>query len=95
MLAEVLQGFRHNSDFDRARAAMLNKPIVALVNQEVALFSATNYRLLRSRGFTVRTTIDCIIATWCITNEATLLHADRDFAAFEQHLGLSVLHLPQ
>lgn len=91
MLAEVLQGFRYRSDFERARHAMLQLPVVALVSRELALLSATNYRLLRSRGITIRSTIDCLIATFCITNEITLLHADRNFSPFEEHLGLSVL----
>lgn len=59
----------------------------------VLLRSATNYRLLRARGFTIRSTIDCIIATYCIEGGHTLLHSDRDFDPFEQHLGLRVLHL--
>ncbi|WP_374689116.1 twitching motility protein PilT [Promineifilum sp.] len=38
-------------------------------------------------------TIDCLIASYCIANEFTLLHSDRDFSPFEEHLGLNVLHL--
>ncbi len=90
MLAEVLQGFRHQSDFDRARDALLRLPVVALVNRDLALLSAANYRRLRSRGVTIRSTIDCLIATYCITNEVVLLHSDRDFSAFERHLGLTI-----
>lgn len=89
MLAEVLQGFRHKADFDRARDAMLRLPVVALVGRDLALLSAANYRLLRSRGVTIRNTIDCLIATYCITNEVVLLHSDRDFSAFERALGLT------
>ena len=90
MLAEVLQGFRHQSDFDRARDALLRLPVVALVNRDLALLSAANYRRLRSRGVTIRSTLDCLIATYCITNEVVLLHSDRDFSAFERHLGLTI-----
>jgi len=90
MLAEGLQGFRQQSDFDRARDAMLRLPVVALGSRDLALRSAANYRRLRSRGVTIRNTIDCLIATYCITNEAVLLHSDRDFSAFERHLGLTI-----
>jgi predicted nucleic acid-binding protein len=38
----------------------------------------------------VRKTIDTIIATWCMENDCVLLHNDRDFDAFEMHLGLMV-----
>ena len=52
--------------------------------------AATNYRLLRSRGFTVPKTIDCLIATFCLTHGHILLHNDRDADAFEQVLDLPV-----
>jgi len=46
--------------------------------------------MLRRLGVTVRKTIDTLIATCCIRNGDVLLHDDRDFDAFEQHLGLQV-----
>ena len=39
----------------------------------------------------MRKTIDTVIATWCIENDHALLHSDRDFDAFEKHLGLEVV----
>ena len=39
----------------------------------------------------LRKTIDTIIATRCIESGYTLLHSDRDFDAFETHLGLLVM----
>jgi predicted nucleic acid-binding protein len=54
--------------------------------------SAQNYRFLRSHGHTVRKTIDCLIATFCLTEQHSLLHRDRDFDPFEKYLGLHVLH---
>lgn len=35
-----------------------------------------------------RKTMGTLIATRCIEDGLTLLHSDRDFAAFAQHLGL-------
>jgi predicted nucleic acid-binding protein len=55
------------------------------------MLSAENYRLLRRRGITVRKTIDCLIATFVIERGFSLLHSDRDFDAFEDHLGLHVV----
>ena len=52
---------------------------------------ARNHRALRSRGVTPRSTIDTIIATFCIAEGHDLLHCDRDFDPFERHLGLRVL----
>jgi len=41
---------------------------------------------------TVRSTIDCLLATLCIEEGHTLLHHDGDFDPFERYLGLDVLH---
>jgi predicted nucleic acid-binding protein len=42
-------------------------------------------------GVTVRKTIDTLIATRCIESGYDLLHNDRDFDPFAQHLGLRVV----
>ncbi len=94
ILAEVLQGFRHQKDFERARQAMTVFTIAPMVGTEIAIKSALNYRTLRAKGITIRKTIDCLIATFCIENRHTLLHLDRDFDMFEQHLSLRVYHPP-
>jgi predicted nucleic acid-binding protein len=58
----------------------------------LAVQAAKNYRMLRGRGRTVRKTIDVLIATFCIEQQHSLLHLDRDFDPFEEFLGLSVVH---
>ena len=55
---------------------------------ELAIEAAKNFRKLRALGFTVRKTIDTVIATRCIMDGLELLHSDRDFDPFEKHLGL-------
>jgi predicted nucleic acid-binding protein len=59
-----------------------------MLDPELAVTCARNYQLLRGQGVTVRKTIDCFIATYCIAAGVPLLHADRDFEPFETHLGL-------
>jgi len=92
ILAEVLQGFRDDADFEKARRTFGKYMQVEMVNPELALQSARNYRLLRRKGITVRKTIDSLIATYCIENEHDLVHNDNDFDGYEKHLGLSVIH---
>ncbi len=92
ILTELLQGFRQQSDFEEARAALERFSILSLVGKDNAILAAQNYRTLRRQGITIRNTIDCLIATWCIANEFTLLHADRDFLPFEEYLGLTAFH---
>jgi hypothetical protein len=59
-----------------------------MANPELALQSARNYRVFRSKGITVRRTIHGLIATYCIENEHDLLHNDSNFDGYEMHLGL-------
>ncbi len=92
ILGEVLQGFRNDRDFERALQALRLFPQVNLLGATVAIESSRRYRQLRKTGVTVRKTIDCFIATWCILNHVPLLHNDRDFDPFEQQLGLQTLH---
>ena len=91
ILAEVLQGFRQQHEFELAQTALLSFSVVPIVGQKVAIQSAKNYRFLRQNGVTIRKTIDCLIATFCIENRIQLLQADRDFNAFVQHFDLQVV----
>jgi predicted nucleic acid-binding protein len=60
--------------------------------EKLAIAAARNYRRIREEGLTVPKTIDCAIATFCMARGHALLHRDRDFDAFEQILGLAVIH---
>ena len=88
MLVEVLQGFRRERDYRKARQLLLSLTVLNLLDTDIALKSAHNFRRLRAKGITVRKTIDAIIATYCIENKLPLLSADRDFRPFHQHLKL-------
>jgi predicted nucleic acid-binding protein len=92
MLAEVLQGFRQEADFEKARRALGKFLQASLVGPDLAIQSARNYRTLRQKGVTVRKTIDNLIATYCIENDHELLHNDSDFDGYEEYLGLRVVH---
>ena len=94
ILCEVLQGFRDNHEALRTRGMLLEFPVFDTGNMHLALQSAENYRFLRRKGVTIHSTIDCIIATFCIEHGHQLLHKDSDFDYFEEHLGLRVLHPP-
>lgn len=88
ILAEVLQGFGSERDFNQARKLLTSLDVVSLVNPEIAIQAAKNFRTLRAMGITVRKTIDTLIATRCIQSGFTLLYSDRDFDPFVQHLEL-------
>jgi predicted nucleic acid-binding protein len=92
ILCEILQGIRADPDFTRVRRDLSRFEVFDTGGEALAVASAKNYRFLRSHGHTVRKTIDCLIATFCVVEGHALLHHDRDFDPFEKHLGLRVIH---
>ena len=88
ILAEVLQGFRKDSDFRRAKQLLDTLVFKEMLGRDLAVKSAQNYRYLRGKGVTVRKTIDVMIATFCIENHLPLLHSDKDFQPMVKHLSL-------
>jgi predicted nucleic acid-binding protein len=91
ILCEVLQGIPDRGDFRRIRDQLLAFDVFSTGGAENAIAAAENYRALRQRGYTVRKTVDCWIATFCLLTRNQLLHRDRDFDAFEKVLGLQVV----
>ncbi len=93
ILCEVLQGIRQPTAFSQIRDELLQRfSIFETGGSKLAIAAAQNYQILRQHGHTVRKTIDCLIATFCLEAGHELLHRDRDFDAFEKELGLRVVH---
>ena len=92
ILSEILQGIQGDSAFARVRSELSTFQVFATGGEDLAVVSAKNYRSLRSHGCTVRKTIDCLIATFCLVEGHSLLHRDRDFEPFEKYLRLRVVH---
>jgi predicted nucleic acid-binding protein len=92
ILCEVLQGLRDDFRFAKVKRELLRLPVLSTGGVDLAVTAARNYMSLRSRGITVRKTIDGLIATFCIEAGYELLHHDRDFDPYELHLGLQVVH---
>lgn len=92
ILCEILQGVRGERDCARVRMVLKDFESLETCGEELCVAAAENYRKLRGLGRTVRKTIDCLIATFCIERGYSLLHHDNDFRHFEERLGLSVIH---
>ena len=91
ILAEVLQGFRDDHDFRKAKKLLSAFTFMEMLGWELAIKSAKNYRSLRKKGVTVRKTIDVIIGTFCIHHGLSLLHDDADFDPLTKYLKLDVI----
>ena len=92
ILCEVLQGIRDPNEFALTRNELLRFWVFISGGAELAIAAARNYRRLREHGYTIRKTIDCLIATFCLEQGYELLHRDRDFQPFESMLGMKVVH---
>ena len=80
VIQEVLQGFRDEAAFHVARDAMLALPTVeSPLSVGVIEEAAGLYRSARRQGFTVRSSVDCLIAACALRHGLTVLHRDRDY----------------
>lgn len=80
VLTEILLGVRSEADATRIAgvlSAFDTSPELDSTDYENA---AALYRLCRSRGITIRSTIDCLIAQLCLRHNYELFSKDRDFA---------------
>jgi len=92
IVCELLQGVRDEAEATAVERELAKFEVFNTGGLDLAKAAAQNYRVLRGRGHTVRKTIDCLIATFCLRDGHSLLHRDRDFDAFENLLSLSVIH---
>ena len=92
IFCEILQGIQSDLEFTLVQRDLSRLQIFCSGGEDLAIAAARNYRALRKRGCTVRKTIDCLIATFCLEAGHSLLHCDHDFDPFEKYLGLQVVH---
>jgi predicted nucleic acid-binding protein len=85
---EILQGFRSDKDYKSTKTQLLKLDQHEMFGHQMVVLCANNYRSLRKKGITIRSTTDVLIATFCIENNLSLLFKDKDFIPFTKHLGL-------
>ncbi len=87
VITEVLQGFRTDSGFQRARRVLVALPVIQ-PTVDCHVRAARLFRSLRQKGITVRGAVDCIIAQTCLDVDAELLSPDADFEHIARHAPL-------
>jgi predicted nucleic acid-binding protein len=83
VLFEVMRGFRAGPLMQVAQTLMSSLPQVDIGGSDAALKAAERYRQLRAQGRTVRSPIDVLLASYCMTHGHTLLHRDADFESLK------------
>jgi predicted nucleic acid-binding protein len=87
IITEVLQGFRSDTGFRRARRVIVGLPVVQ-PTVDCHVRAALLFRSLRRKGVTVRGAVDCLVAQTCIDLDAELLSPDTDFRPIARHTSL-------
>lgn len=85
---EVLRGFNTGRALREAQELLLSLPIVEIGGVDNALHATAHDRALRAKGYSIRSPIDVLLASYCITHGHTLLHRDADFDVIETLRGL-------
>ncbi len=91
VVQEVLQGIRDPEAHAVAREAMLALPMLeAPMPLAVYLEAAELFRVARRGGFTIRSSVDCLIAACAARHSIAVLHRDRDFDALAKVAAIDV-----
>ncbi len=90
IVQEILQGIKEIKLLHIVEDSILGFQFLKYDAYEAALEAAALYRLLRSKGVTVRSSNDCLIAWFCITNSFSILHNDKDFNNIAKHTSLKI-----
>ncbi|WP_009034830.1 type II toxin-antitoxin system VapC family toxin [Indibacter alkaliphilus] len=85
---EILQGLKYPNDF------LIMKDKLSALKQiqadpfEAAAGAAQVYSVLRTKGYTIRKSYDCLIAWYAISRKVPLFHLDRDFLPISEYFDL-------
>lgn len=89
---EVLQGVRTGGLGESFRDAFLAIPRLSdPLPWNIFLEAAEIYREGRKRGYTIRSSTDCLIAAIGIANRVPVWHRDRDFTNIAKYSRLEVI----
>ncbi len=90
VLMELLAGARSNREVSTTRRRLLAFPVLRVQDLVTYERAAAVWRSCRSAGEPIRDTLDCLIAAVAIREDASVLHADRDFDAIARHTNLRI-----
>ncbi len=91
IVQELLQGFREDARREAFREGLLSLPILSDPLPVATFLSAAEiYREGRLKGYTIRSSADCLIAAIAISNNVPVWHKDRDYDAISKFTPLRV-----
>lgn len=84
VVTEILLGLPNNKEADKITDLLTAFEQPQELTLEDYKKAAEIYRTCRSKGKTIRSTVDCLIAALCLRDNYKLLSKDKDFQAIEQ-----------
>lgn len=94
VIMELLAGARDSRNFARIQRLTSAMPLCQVDPRCDFTEAGALYKVLRDRGITIRSRIDCLIAVIAWRRNATIVHADRDFDAIAAHYPIQVMSHP-
>ena len=91
VLTEILQGIKNPREYKQAED-LFGSLLFLSMTRDTFILAADIYRSLRTRGITIRKTLDCMIAAVAIEHKVPLLHNDHDFDPIAKFCGLAVCY---
>jgi predicted nucleic acid-binding protein len=89
VIQEVLQGLQAHELAGPFQNSFLAVPQVALpVTLDLYLQAADLYRMGRRKGYTIRSSMDCLIAAIAIHQKIPIWHYDRDYPLIARYTDL-------
>lgn len=88
---EILLGLSNETEAIKIANLLDAFETVPEPRQQDYLEAARIYRTCRNKGYTIRSTIDCIIAQLCLRDNLPLLSKDRDFKTISQWFSLTLV----
>ncbi len=92
VVQEIVQGLKPGAESDRFRRAFLAIPVLGdPIPLGTYLSAADIYRHGRRKGFTIRSSVDCLIAAIAMEHKVPVWHRDRDFATIARFTALETV----
>jgi predicted nucleic acid-binding protein len=92
VIQEIVQGLRPGAESEKFRRAFLAIPVLGdPLPLSTFLAAADIYRQGRRKGFTIRSSVDCLVAAIALEHKVPVWHRDRDFTAIARFTALETV----
>jgi predicted nucleic acid-binding protein len=92
VIQEIVQGLRPGAESETFRRVFLSIPVLSdPLPLSTFLAAAEIFRQGRRKGYTIRSSVDCLIAAIALEHKVPVWHRDRDFAAIARFTALETV----